>query len=82
VAICAAFAWRRPAIQVCLWTPPIIFITPTPAESIVNVGLYRGCEVIIGVLVGGSLHILAERIGAWARLAPFSRQAQGRNSSM
>ena len=80
VAICAIFAWRRPAIQVCLWTPPIIFLTATPAEPLIDVGVYRGCEVIIGMLVGGSLHIAVEKIGAWARQTQFPHQAPGRDS--
>jgi uncharacterized membrane protein YgaE (UPF0421/DUF939 family) len=62
VALCAACAWGRPAIQLCLWTPPIIFMTASPAESIVSVGLYRGGEVIIGVVVGGLLLIVSDRI--------------------
>ncbi len=82
VAICAIFAWRRPAIQVCLWTPPIIFMTAIPAEPIVNVGFYRGCEVILGVLVGGSLHIAVEKIGVWARQAQAPRQAPGSHSGV
>jgi uncharacterized membrane protein YgaE (UPF0421/DUF939 family) len=82
VAICAVFAWRRPAIQVCLWTPPIILMTATPDEPIVNVGFYRGCEVIVGVIVGVSLHIAVEKIGAWARQAQSPRQAPGSNSGV
>ncbi len=70
VAICAIFAWGRPAIQVCLWTPPIILMSAAPTESILRVGFYRGCEVILGVLVGGFLHIAADKGGEWARSRP------------
>lgn len=73
VAVCAVFAWKRPAIQVCLWTPPIILLTATPAEPIVSVAFYRGCEVIIGVLVGGCLHIAVERFGARIRASGYKR---------
>jgi uncharacterized membrane protein YgaE (UPF0421/DUF939 family) len=64
VAICSVFAWERPAIQICLWTAPIVLMTITPAESIVSVGISRGCEVILGGLVGGLILIAAEKIGA------------------
>ncbi len=82
VAICAIFAWRRPAIQVCLWTPPIILLTASTAEPIVDVGFYRSCEVIIGVLVGGSLHMAVEEIDASVRQAQRLRQAPGSNSGV
>ena len=67
VAICAVFAWGRPPIQVCLWTPPIILVTAAPGESIVSVGFARGCEVILGIVIGGLLHMLAEKVSGWAR---------------
>ncbi len=67
VAVCAVIVWGRPAIQVCLWTPPIILMTAAPGESIVNVGFYRGCEVILGVVVGGLLHMVAEKVAGWTR---------------
>jgi uncharacterized membrane protein YgaE (UPF0421/DUF939 family) len=63
VTICAVFAWQRPAIQICLWTAPIVLLTMTPTESIITVGFSRGCEVILGGLVGGLLLIAAEKIG-------------------
>lgn len=65
VAICAVFAWERPAVQLCLWTPPIILMTMNPAESVVSVGFFRGCEVILGGLVGGLLLFGTERLGTW-----------------
>jgi len=67
VAICAIFAWGRPAIQLCMWTPPIIFMTASPAESLIGVGFYRGCEVILGVLIGGLFLIAADKSLASAR---------------
>jgi hypothetical protein len=36
-----------------------------PGQSIVAVGFDRGCEVVIGVLVGGLLNLAAERIAPW-----------------
>jgi uncharacterized membrane protein YgaE (UPF0421/DUF939 family) len=65
VAICAVFAWGRPAIQLCMWTAPIIFLSASPAESIASVGFYRGCEVILGILIGGLFLVSADRSRAW-----------------
>jgi uncharacterized membrane protein YgaE (UPF0421/DUF939 family) len=67
VAICAIFAWGRPAIQLCMWTPPIIFMTASPTESLIGVGFYRGCEVILGVLISGLFLIAADKSLAWER---------------
>jgi uncharacterized membrane protein YgaE (UPF0421/DUF939 family) len=65
VAICAMFAWGRPAIQLWMWTPPIILLSASPTESIVSVGFYRGCEVILGVLIGGLFLVAADKSLAW-----------------
>jgi uncharacterized membrane protein YgaE (UPF0421/DUF939 family) len=65
VAICAMFAWGRPAIQLCMWTPPIILLTTSPDESLISVGFYRGCEVILGLLIGGLLLIAADKSLLW-----------------
>jgi uncharacterized membrane protein YgaE (UPF0421/DUF939 family) len=67
VPICAVFAWRWPAIQLCLWTAPIVLMNAAPSQSIVTVGFDRGCEVVTGVLVGSLLHLGAEKFGAWIR---------------
>jgi uncharacterized membrane protein YgaE (UPF0421/DUF939 family) len=64
VAICSVFAWERPAIQVCLWTAPIVLMTMTPEESIISVGVSRGCEVILGGLIGGLILITVKKIDA------------------
>jgi uncharacterized membrane protein YccC len=66
VAICAMLAWGRPAIQLCMWTAPIIFLSASPTESIASVGFYRGCEVILGILIGGLFLVIADRGSAWA----------------
>jgi hypothetical protein len=41
-------------------------MTASPAESLVSVGFYRGCEVILGVLIGGLFLIIADKTLAWA----------------
>jgi uncharacterized membrane protein YgaE (UPF0421/DUF939 family) len=66
VLICALFAWRWPVVQLCLWTAPIVLLSARPTESIITVGFDRGCEVVIGVLVGGLLHFAADKLGARA----------------
>jgi uncharacterized membrane protein YgaE (UPF0421/DUF939 family) len=63
VPICAVFAWRWPAIQLCLWTAPLVLVNATPSQSIAIVGFDRGCEVVIGLLVGGLLHLGSESLG-------------------
>jgi uncharacterized membrane protein YgaE (UPF0421/DUF939 family) len=65
--ICAVVAWRWPALQICLWTAPIVLMDATPTQSIAIVGFDRGCEVVIGVLVGGLIHLSAQKLGAWVR---------------
>jgi uncharacterized membrane protein YgaE (UPF0421/DUF939 family) len=60
VAIGAACAYHRPALRVCVWTAPIVLLTTVPGESITRTGCYRGTEVLIGVLIGGALHWLAD----------------------
>ena len=65
--ICAVFAWRWPPIQICLWTAPIVLMDATPSQSIAIVGFDRGCEVVIGVLVGGLIHLGSQKLGASLR---------------
>ena len=62
VAICALVARSRPALRVCMWTCPIVFLTAEPGVPTAMVGLYRGSEVILGALIGAVLHWLAEAI--------------------
>lgn len=56
VAICAAVAWHHPSLRICMWTGPIVLLTGDPSEPIAMVALYRGSEVLMGVLIGGALH--------------------------
>jgi uncharacterized membrane protein YgaE (UPF0421/DUF939 family) len=65
--ICAVVAWRWPALQICLWTAPLVLLDAAPSEPIATVGFDRGCEVVIGVLVGGLVHLGAQKLGAWLR---------------
>jgi len=36
-----------------MWTSPIVFLTATPTVPIGMVAFYRGCEVVLGSLIGG-----------------------------
>ncbi|MEA5098612.1 MAG: FUSC family protein [Burkholderiaceae bacterium] len=65
VGICAAIATRYPLLRVSMWTAPIVLLTAGPSVAVHSAGLYRGAEVILGCLVGGAFHLLAERL-IWA----------------
>lgn len=71
VAFAAMAARRHPAIRVCMWTCPIVFLTVTAQTPLWEVGLCRGAEVVLGGTVGALLHLLAEiaikRIGGHER---------------
>lgn len=60
VALAAIVARRHPALRVCMWTCPIIFLTVTPGTPLWEAGLFRGAEVLLGGVVGAVLHFLAE----------------------
>lgn len=62
VGICAIIAFERPNFRTALVTGPILLLTTPPNDPMVMVGFYRGMEVIIGGLVGGGVHILAEKL--------------------
>lgn len=62
VSICAAIAYKYPAFRTGMWTCPIVLLTAAPSESIAMVGLYRGSEVILGGLLGGGIHYIADRV--------------------
>lgn len=60
VALAAVATRRYPALKVCMWTCPIVFLTVTPGTPLWEAGLFRGAEVLLGGLVGAALHFLAE----------------------
>ena len=62
VAICAIIAFNYPALRLCMWTCPIVFLSANPMTSIFITGLYRSSEVILGSIVGVMLHTVAEAI--------------------
>ncbi len=62
VALCAAIVHRLPAMRVSMWTCAIVLLTAAPAEPLYRTGLFRGTEVILGCLIGGTLHQAAEKM--------------------
>jgi uncharacterized membrane protein YccC len=59
VLVCALLVHRFPQLRVSLWTCTLI-LASSAATSVTQVGLYRGEEVILGTLIGGSFHAMAE----------------------
>jgi uncharacterized membrane protein YccC len=73
VALCATAAIGRPSIRVCLWTCPLVLITAHAGPTPQIVAICRGSEVVLGAIVGGLTHALADKIarcrprkGVWA----------------
>ena len=62
VAICAAIAWVFPRLRVCMWTSLIVLLSATQSIPMVTAGIDRGIEVILGSVVGGVLHFVADKI--------------------
>ena len=62
VAICSGLVRRWPDLKVAMWTASIIFFGHDPAQSLLAAGYWRGCEVLLGGLVGAALHRVAEWI--------------------
>ena len=62
VGICALVAHEFPKFRVCMWTGPIVLLTADPSISTPIVGVYRGSEVILGALIGGAFHYIAEAL--------------------
>lgn len=60
VAISALVAHEFPKLRVAMWTCPILLLPADPNTPTVVVALGRGCEVILGALVGGIFHWAAE----------------------
>ncbi|MGO9817551.1 MAG: FUSC family protein [Acidocella sp.] len=60
VALCAAIVRLFPALKVSMWTAPIVLLSGAPGIPLLDTGIYRGAEVLVGGLVGAALHWLAE----------------------
>ncbi len=65
VALCALLVRLWPDLRVSMWTAPIVLLTRAPSDSILQTGLWRGEEVLVGGLVGVGCHFLAERVIIW-----------------
>lgn len=65
VALCALLVRLWPDLRVSMWTAPIVLLTRLPEDTILQTGLWRGEEVLLGGLVGICCHFLAERVITW-----------------
>ena len=71
VGICAVIAMGRPAIRVCLWTCPLVLLTTTSTESPFLTAVFRTAEVLIGVIIGGLLHLAEASLMTWLHLGRY-----------
>ena len=62
VALCAMVAHRWPGLRVSMWTAPIVYLSHVSGIPLVDVGLSRGMEVLLGGLVGAILHWMTDVI--------------------
>jgi len=62
VAICAAITHRYPIMRVSMWTCAIVLLTASPLDPMLMTGVYRGSEVILGGAIGGTLHLVTEKL--------------------
>jgi uncharacterized membrane protein YgaE (UPF0421/DUF939 family) len=62
VALCAAITHRHPIMRVSMWTCAIVLLTAKPPDSMLLTGIYRGSEVVLGGLIGGTLHQATEKL--------------------
>jgi len=60
VALCALVVRELPTLRVAMWTCPIILLTAQPSVPMLLVALHRGSEVILGAIIGWTVHWLAE----------------------
>ncbi|MGE4482182.1 FUSC family protein [Acidocella sp.] len=65
VALCALLVRLWPDLRVSMWTAPIVLLTRSETGSILQTGLWRGEEVLLGGLVGILCHFAAERVITW-----------------
>ena len=66
VAICAAISQIYHGMRVCIWTCPIVFLSgQVMDQSVINSGIYRALEIIVGCLIGGAFHWFSEIVMNW-----------------
>lgn len=58
VCVCALIASGRPTLRVCLWTCPLVLLTGAEGVSAEYTAAMRTLEVLLGALVGGTMHWL------------------------
>jgi hypothetical protein len=47
---------------VSMWTCAIVLLTAKPPDSMFMTGIYRGSEVILGGLIGSTLHLATDKL--------------------
>ena len=62
VAACAAVVRHWPRLRVCLWTAPLVLLTVTSDQSIIDTTLQRSGEVLLGGTIGAAIHLFLDRI--------------------
>lgn len=62
VAGCAILVRIWPGLRVAMWTASIVLLTRIGQESVLQTGILRGEEVVVGAIVGLGCHFLAERL--------------------
>ncbi len=60
VAVCAVIARAKPALRVAMWTVPIVFMSRAADVTLVEAGLSRGSEVVIGCVIATVVQWLVE----------------------
>lgn len=65
VCFCAVLVRLWPNLRVSMWTAPIVLLTVDPGDTILQTGIWRGSEVLLGGLIGIAFHALAERAITW-----------------
>lgn len=82
VAISAVIARIQPTLRVCMWTTVIVLLTASPSVPVGMAGVYRGAEVILGGLVSGLFHLVAERIAVTVNWTETDGEKHVQDSSL
>jgi uncharacterized membrane protein YccC len=62
VALAAIVVRMFPTLRAAMWTCPLIFLTAEPSRPMYMIAVYRGTEVILGVVIGWVFHYAAETV--------------------
>lgn len=62
VSICATLVRIFPKLRVSMWTSQIVYFAQTPDSSLLQTGLWRGSEVLIGGVTAVIFHALSDLV--------------------